>query len=47
MLQPGRLARHTRRESDAVMTRIAAQETQSDMVSMFTQSLKRKPNTPV
>ena len=32
MLQEGRLARHTGRESDAVMTRIVAQETQTDMV---------------
>src|SRR5262245_35535332 len=32
MLQPGRLARHTGRESHAVMTRVAAQETQTNMV---------------
>jgi hypothetical protein len=32
MLQSGRLTRHTRRESDAVMARIAAQETQPYMV---------------
>ena len=32
MLQPGRLTRHTWCESDAVMTRVAAQETQANMV---------------
>lgn len=32
MLQPGRLARHTRRESDVVMTRVAAQKAQTYMV---------------
>jgi hypothetical protein len=32
MLQPGWLTRHTWCESDAVMTRVAAQKTQTDMV---------------
>src|SRR5678815_3421144 len=32
MLQPGRLARHAWRESDTVMTLVAAQETQTDTV---------------